>query len=235
MPDYLKTVIYQIRCKDESIKEKYIGHTTNFIKRVQAHQSRYNIENNKGYYIKVYTFIRSNGGWDNWIIEIILEYPCNNKNEAETKEDEYIDMLEHLSLNIQRPNRTKKEWKIDNANHVSEYNKNYNQRPETKEKKKKYDALPSSKENKHSKYEERCEIIKERSNKKYHEGGEKERRQQDRLDNPEKYKELDRINYAKYKKPLTEDERVERNRKARENYAKRQALKNATTESLETP
>jgi len=224
MPDYSKTIIYQISCKDESIKEKYIGHTTNFINRVQKHKDWCNPDytgKNRHYNIPVYKFIRNNGGWDNWIIEIILEYPCENVEEATLKEREYILMLgDLLALNVTIPHRTKKEWKLDNAEHVNEYNAEYNKRPEHIQKQKEYDALQSSKERKHEQYEERCEIIKERTSKKYHEGGEKERRIQDRIDNPEKWKDIDRINNAKrIPKPklseLSEEDRLIRQEKQR--------------------
>ena len=37
--DYSNTVIYQIYCKNETVKEIYVGHTTNFIKRKYQHKT----------------------------------------------------------------------------------------------------------------------------------------------------------------------------------------------------
>ena len=47
--NYSKTIIYRIVCRDLTIKDCYIGHTTNFIKRKQAHKSNCNNINYKAY------------------------------------------------------------------------------------------------------------------------------------------------------------------------------------------
>ena len=54
--DYSKTIIYRIVCKDLTIKDCYIGHTTNFIKRKQAHKNVCNSDNinHKNYNIYLY-------------------------------------------------------------------------------------------------------------------------------------------------------------------------------------
>ena len=61
--DYSNTIIYKIFCKDTSIKEAYIGHTTNFVKRKSQHKAicKKAFPNNK-----LYCYIRQYGGWDNW-------------------------------------------------------------------------------------------------------------------------------------------------------------------------
>ena len=40
--DYDKTIIYRIVCKNTLITDCYIGHTTNFTKRICEHKSRFN-------------------------------------------------------------------------------------------------------------------------------------------------------------------------------------------------
>ena len=35
--DYSNTIIYKISCKDTSITDIYVGHTTNFIQRKHTH------------------------------------------------------------------------------------------------------------------------------------------------------------------------------------------------------
>ena len=117
MTDYSKTLIYQIRCKDESIKEKYIGHTTNFTARIKGHYKRCNGERCKKNF-KVYDFIRNNGGWDNWVCEVVLEYPCETKNKAKLKERECIEALGDLKLNQLIPTRTGKEYRNDNLEEI---------------------------------------------------------------------------------------------------------------------
>ena len=60
--DYSHTIIYKICCKDISINDIYVGHTTNFIQRKTQHKtSCYNI-NGKKYKQYVYEIIRNNGG-----------------------------------------------------------------------------------------------------------------------------------------------------------------------------
>ena len=70
---YMNTVIYKISCKDETIKDIYIGQTTNFDIR-----KFYHIRDSKISCIKLYKFIRDNGGWDNWDMIILGEYSCKN-------------------------------------------------------------------------------------------------------------------------------------------------------------
>ena len=36
--DYSNTIIYKIFCKDETVNDVYVGHTTNFIQRKYAHK-----------------------------------------------------------------------------------------------------------------------------------------------------------------------------------------------------
>jgi hypothetical protein len=127
MPDYSKTVIYQISSKDESIQEKYIGHSTDLKYRIKDHYKRCNGDKVKKDF-KVYEFIRNNGGWDNWVVELILVYPCKTKNEAKLKEREYIEALGNNALNMCIPMRTASEWYYDNRDRLlkshTEYQKN---------------------------------------------------------------------------------------------------------------
>jgi hypothetical protein len=87
MPTYVKTIIYQIICKDKNITDSYVGHSTNIKQRNIEHKYSCNNENSKSYNIKLYTFIRENGGWDNWEIIEIEEYPCDNKKQALCREN----------------------------------------------------------------------------------------------------------------------------------------------------
>tara|TARA_Y100001978_G_C23621573_1_gene398740 strand:+ start:195 stop:833 length:639 start_codon:yes stop_codon:yes gene_type:complete len=90
MPDYAKTVIYQIECKDVNINKTYGGHSTNLIKRRQKHKSDCNNTNSPKYNSYVYQFIRENGGWNNWQVVWQYDYPCENKREAELEETKYV-------------------------------------------------------------------------------------------------------------------------------------------------
>ena len=100
--DYSNTIIYKITCKDINIKDVYVGHTTNFVQRKHAHkQSCINIKS-LNYKCKLYEVIRNNGGWNNWIMEIVGFFNCKDHYEARKKEQEYFELL-HATLNSIEP------------------------------------------------------------------------------------------------------------------------------------
>jgi hypothetical protein len=148
--DYSKTIIYRIVCRDLTIKDCYIGHTTNFIKRKQAHKSTCNNDNNKSYNCCVYKFIRDNGNWDNWDMILINTFNCNDKNDACKIEREHIELY-NATLNKIIPLRTSKEYREK----YKEQNKE-----QIKEQKKKYYEINKDKQKKYQKeYRESKKII----------------------------------------------------------------------------
>ncbi len=90
MIDYNNTIIYKICCKDVKISDVYVGHTTDFVKRKQAH--RYACENNQSQ-LKLYKFIREHGGWENWEMDIIAFEKCRDLEHAKQKEQEFFVSL----------------------------------------------------------------------------------------------------------------------------------------------
>ena len=97
--DYSNTIIYKIYCKNTTVNDIYVGHTTNFIKRKYQHK----IACNKlDYKLKIYNIIRSNGGWENWDMTEIATYNCKNHTEARIKEQEHYKLLK-CSLNSKPP------------------------------------------------------------------------------------------------------------------------------------
>jgi len=111
-------IYYKIVSKDDNIKEIYIGKTTNFKNRVRDHKSRCNNENGKCYNLKIYQYIRENGGWNNFdIIEI-------EKSESALRERELIEEL-NANLNSYIPTRTLKEYQKEyyknNIEKIKEY------------------------------------------------------------------------------------------------------------------
>jgi len=106
--DYSKCVIYKIVCQDESVTECYVGHTTNFKSRKNQHKCR-----SKTINFKLYQMIRENGGWDNWTMTPICEYPCENLIQACIKEEECRIELQ-ASLNSMKAHQTKEERKEQN-------------------------------------------------------------------------------------------------------------------------
>jgi len=106
MPNYANTVIYKLYCKDEEVKDIYVGSTVDFKERMWNHKGRCNNPNCKRHNLKVYKFIRANGGWDNWHCKIIEYFPCNNRKEKLLREQEvYEEMMELATLNSDYPVR----------------------------------------------------------------------------------------------------------------------------------
>ena len=100
--DYSNTIIYKISCKDNSCKELYVGHTTNFVQRKYAHKQTCINSKSEYHNLKLYKVIRENGGWDNWKMEIIHFCNCTNSNEARKKEQEFYESL-NATLNSIQP------------------------------------------------------------------------------------------------------------------------------------
>jgi F0F1-type ATP synthase membrane subunit b/b' len=136
--DYSKTIIYKIVCNDLSIKDCYVGHTTDMTKRKCSHKSHCNNENDKAHNLKIYQIIRENGGWDNWTMVLVEKFPCKDKYEACKREREVYEELE-AKMNTFRPYRTQeelKQYKKQYREERKEYLKQY--REEHKEEHKEY-------------------------------------------------------------------------------------------------
>ena len=110
--DYSTTVIYKIYCKDENIKDVYVGHTINFTQRKYSHVKACNNLNNS---VRIYKTIRANGGWENWTMVEIATYCCKNLTEARIKENEHYNELQ-ASLNSSQPYVNRKVKKCASLN-----------------------------------------------------------------------------------------------------------------------
>ena len=151
---YSDTVIYKIVCNDLEVKEFYVGSTTNFRNRKYQHKSDCNNEGRYHYNLKLYQFIRSNGGWDNWLIVPLFEYTeCENKMQKLIMERKYYEEL-GATLNCQCPSRSKKEYH-KTSDTYKEYQKNYAKTDKCKEYQKNYQKTDKYKESRNSdKYKE---------------------------------------------------------------------------------
>ena len=92
--DFSGSVIYKIFCKDENIKDFYIGSSKDLYDRMRVHKSMCYNENDSGYSLKIYEFIRENGDWENFNVEIVEYYPCKNEKELKVREQYYIKKYE---------------------------------------------------------------------------------------------------------------------------------------------
>ncbi len=120
MPDYSNGKIYTIRCRTDDTKI-YVGSTIQPLAiRFGGHKRNSKTENKKHY--KIYTEINDN--WDDWYIELYENYPCSCKEELRKREGEVIRLIGNLNMKI--AGRNKKEYQIDNAEKIKEYNYQYN-------------------------------------------------------------------------------------------------------------
>ena len=109
--DYSKCCIYKIEHIDDE-KLVYVGHTTNFIKRKDYHRSSFYNEKDTNYNCRVYKMMRDNGGWEMFRMIEIEKYPCNDKREAEKRENDIMKELKSSMNSIRSfiSEDDKKEW-----------------------------------------------------------------------------------------------------------------------------
>jgi predicted GIY-YIG superfamily endonuclease len=141
--DYSKGLIYKLVCLDTNVKDIYIGSTTNFNERKRQHKNACNNEVDKHYNYKVYQFIRNNGGFVNWSMELVEYFPTDDKLKLLKREGELI-RESNATLNSKIAGRTEKEYREEyyenNKEHIAEINKEYrdNNKEHIAEIKKKY-------------------------------------------------------------------------------------------------
>ena len=146
MNKYENSVIYIIKCKNETIKDCYIGSTTNFTKRKIQHKECCNNENSSKYHYKLYQCIRDNSGWANWNMEIIVEQKCKDKKELRNIEGWFMKLHEP-TLNQVVAGRTQKQYYQANKEKLNIINKQYyeNNKEKMKEKMKQYNEVNKEK------------------------------------------------------------------------------------------
>ncbi len=113
MPDYQKGKIYKLWSPQGEEDEIYIGSTCDKLyKRKNQHKKKANTCNSKILFEK----------YDDVRIELLEEYPCNNKAELLKKEGEYIRENKCLNKNIS--GRTTKQYYEDNKERIQKYAEN---------------------------------------------------------------------------------------------------------------
>ena len=89
---YNEAQIYMLVNRFDTGKNNiYIGTTTNKSVRKYQHKRRCNDPEDKGYNWKVYKYIRKTGGFDNWKMVIIENFPCKNEEELNKRENYWIE------------------------------------------------------------------------------------------------------------------------------------------------
>jgi len=113
-----KQYYYVYKLFNPDCEDFYIGSTVNMKARRRRHKDACNNHNNIRHNLRLYQYIRSNGGYQNWQYQT-LEYIQNSINikELHGVERKYIEELKP-SLNCSIPNRTKAEYRIDKKDEI---------------------------------------------------------------------------------------------------------------------
>jgi len=144
--------IYKWSCID-SPNLFYIGSTWNMVDRKYTHKDRSKTSEYKNYVI-----CRENGGYDNFIFEVLEEYECNDKIERVKREQHWLDTLKP-TMNSQRAYATeeqlkeqkkekvkqyyqehkeeRKQWRLEHKEEIKDYDKQYYHKNKEKNKEKK--------------------------------------------------------------------------------------------------
>ena len=138
MPNYNKCYIYKICCKDPTITDCYIGSTTNIIRRRSDHKSSCTCISNRAYNRYVYTFIRNNGGWENWTMTLLEEFSCETKMQQLKKERDFIEQLKptlnkavpanHQTGDVYDVKEYKATYRKENVDKIKEAKREYSQK-----------------------------------------------------------------------------------------------------------
>jgi hypothetical protein len=109
--------IYKLVSKDINVVKCYVGSTDSVRNRIAKHKYNCNNVNATGYNLRLYQYIRENGGWGNWsMIEIEL-FEYERKPELHARERHHMEAL-NATLNSRVPNRTRAEHYQDNAERI---------------------------------------------------------------------------------------------------------------------
>ena len=148
MVNYQNGKIYKLWSPSKNVV--YIGSTTQLLcKRLVVHLSyykAYNNDNTNNYYSSFLVL-----DCEDYKIELLEEYACNNRQQLENKEGEYIRNNECVNRYI--AGRTTKEYYIDNADKLKEQTKQYRitNADKLKEKRKEYYIINADKKKEYMK------------------------------------------------------------------------------------
>jgi len=124
MNKYSNMCIYQIVCKDPKITDCFVGHTNDIKSRNETISKECSNMKCSSYNTPINQFLRNNGGWDNFNIEVLQYVSCSTLFEVLQIKQNNIKAC-NANLNTIVPSRTKKEWHVDHLAQVTEYQKEY--------------------------------------------------------------------------------------------------------------
>ena len=119
MPDYSKGKVYCLRSYQTD--DIYIGSTIQTLSvRIGGHKRDYNCwKNGKYHYVTSFELIK----YDDCYIELLEDFPCENKNQLEKREGFHQRSMDCVNKFI--AGRSDKEWREDNKNKIKEDKKLY--------------------------------------------------------------------------------------------------------------
>ena len=129
----VKTMIYKIICKFPLVTDCYVGRTKDINTRINQHKICCNNEKSNAHNYKLYKTIRSNGGFDNWSVEIIeiLEHQANDLTIPKERELFWFNNL-NATLNNNVPNQCHtvscKKWREKNKEYIANASAEYQQK-----------------------------------------------------------------------------------------------------------
>jgi alpha-galactosidase/6-phospho-beta-glucosidase family protein len=163
MSDYSKGFIYILKKKDDDDNENiYVGSSIDYNRRRGEHKNRCHNPNSNRYNCKAYQYIRENGGFSEWDMIIVEDYPCNNDKELKMREDEVMREVES-KLNEKKVFNTDEEIKESNIKRGSKYRENHKEKMLERYKKSYYDNREKMLEKNRKYYEINKEKAKEYS------------------------------------------------------------------------
>ena len=151
--DYSEACIYMLKHKSNNNLLKYVGSTVDRIDRLRQHEGFCNNSNYPdAYYRNIYKYIRENNGFNNWIMIIIEEYPCDentdelNDLKLRKREQYWINFYDSINNGLNEKNAYRSEEDL------KKYQDNYNNSDKGKERLNKYNNSDKAKETKQQYY-----------------------------------------------------------------------------------
>jgi len=112
--------IYKLHHAEDNKKKCYVGSTANYEQRKYMHHHNCNNPNCKQHDLKVYRYIRRNGGFNLWTFTILEQFDNLTKLEQYAHENRYI-ILNNAKLNCHKPGA------VYRAGGVEQYQQQYRQ------------------------------------------------------------------------------------------------------------
>lgn len=78
MVNYQNSVIYMICCDDLNVRKFFMMYTTNVQNTSCLFKANCIHNYAQSYYSPMYRYIRNHGGYENWSIVIVEEFPCDD-------------------------------------------------------------------------------------------------------------------------------------------------------------